>query len=329
MVNQEKRQEAIRLIHEGMKCKKIADITGYSYNTIINIKKEIEDSENNEENRKKILDLYDPKIPMSVIAEKLGITLRTVKKVIKSERTSEKPVIGNTRKQGRKKKPSPRDYMKARVLALLEIGFDRKQIPTILEVEPRDVEAMEKELHLTKQITKEQAELERQRRERNAIERRKIIKKAIKAGKEQNPSVVQTHLEYSKAKFKLGTLEEADVELLTDIMMQEPQYMTPANINFISTYYTRSDKPQSAIVFLNRCIHVSEGNVDRIEMLQIAKEDVEMQMKQKQAKRMLDYGAFSDKQIANETGLTETEVIRLKNAKQATKVAEGKDDGAR
>lgn len=204
-----------------------------------------------------------------------------------------------------------------KILALLRIGFTLKQIADILQLNIKYVSSRKNILIMRKQITQIKINKARKTREEEAENRRRIIDESLEEGKGLNTKIAQTQVEYCKAVAKLEQEEKEDIKLLSIAIQNNPELITLGNINFITTYFTRNNNMQDAIKFINGCMANSRDDKAKTDRLLKAKTAINLNMKRRDAIRMIKLGYMSIDAIVHETGLSMTEILELKGKMQS------------
>lgn len=171
-----------------------------------------------------------------------------------------------------------------KILLLYNLGFMLKEISQITELNWEYVFARKKILILRKQLTQTKIKNAKRDREKNAEDRRNRINKWVNnvGGQEEEKfdiEIFKMHIEYCKGNFYLGKLEEADINAIVRGMRVAPEYMTMGNINLITTFYTRENKHNLAIKFINDCLLYIDNDENKRKKLVKARDEISINMK--------------------------------------------------
>ena len=199
-----------------------------------------------------------------------------------------------------------------RILKLLNLGFEQKQIAKILDTSEYYINSRKKILVMRKQIKDPELKKLKNKREENARKRRQILEESMAAGEKLDIQKAKDHIEYCKAKIELGEEQAEDIKLLGLVIQHTPELITFSNINFIVSYFTKAEKLQDAVKFINICLANCKGDEEKTKKLFEAKKIINLNMKKRDAIRMLKLGYMPLGNIVEETGLSMKEILELK-----------------
>lgn len=172
-----------------------------------------------------------------------------------------------------------------RILTLLNIGFSITDITKIVGVSRKYIENRKKVLILRKQLTQIRINNSRRDKEKNAEDRRNRIDKWVdsvgwKDDGKFDIEILKTHIEYCKGNFSLGVLDEKDIKTIVRGMCVAPELMTMGNINLVTTFYTRENRHDLAIKFINDCLVYIDDNNKRHKLAN-ARDEINMNIRRK------------------------------------------------
>ena len=207
-----------------------------------------------------------------------------------------------------------------RILKLFELGFPQEKIANAIGASAGYVSNRKQALFLRKEISRTRIKNLRGKLETKAEKRREEITKRFREGQDVKIDTVKDHIEYTKAKFDIGEVEEKDIDLLSEVIKITLELITPGNVNLIITYYTREGDFNQAINFVNKCIAECGNSEQMLAKLTKAAKAIKLSEKKRNAKRMLEAGEYSLEVIAAETRLSTIEVIKLKKKMEGNAV---------
>ncbi len=248
--------------------------------------------------RKIIIDGLKQGLTYDEIAEE-GRTKRLTKKIvsdIKAQLVSEgsiteSEIIEAKEKRKRIKREENKDKEKPddeKIRKLDHLGFNTDQIGIIIGrgkwyiVKRRGV--MEKKGIINRKGIRTNTK----NRIPNAAKRLKQIERVISFKADLDDKIVQDQIDYEKAMAQLGETQLENIKLLARVIPMSSELVTPGNVNFVSTYLTRSNKVREALRFMDECIvTVNHEKDSMVRILNKGKEEIERHMKRQEEQAIL------------------------------------------
>jgi transposase len=150
----------------------------------------------------------------------------------------------------------------------------------------------------------------RSQRERQLIKNYQIAKACLQEGREIDSSTCAKFVSSCREMYQNNSLALEDIPLLRKAIEYNP--ITEYTMNFMLRVYISFNKNHDAIKFLNSCIGYLIEDPNLVELAKKTKATIIHCQKQKKAVEMLN-GGMPIEHVFRKVGLTESEVIELKN----------------
>ena len=204
-----------------------------------------------------------------------------VKLIIEGAITEEEFIEAREKRKQRREKEKKEQHVgpnDEEVLKLSKLGFDISQIIKIIVLSIYSITYIRMELKEKGKITAKEIRSAKKDREENAEKRTNYIRGMIGYTRNIDAKLVGKHIEYLKAKFKLGELTDYDIKLIRRVIPIDASLTTPTNVNFILTNLSRSGNYKQAMKFIDECMLAVGEDSKEYEKLKAAKMELKKKM---------------------------------------------------
>lgn len=131
-------------------------------------------------------------------------------------------------------------------------------------------------MHIKKRkITKARIKGAYQSRDKMSEKMREKVTLIVDFNEDIDTECIQEYIEYLKAKMELGNLGNADIRLLSRVLLMDAEFITLSNVSMVITYFTRKREHAKAVEFIDECMDTLEHTDNRQIVLRVAKQTIE------------------------------------------------------
>lgn len=172
-----------------------------------------------------------------------------------------------------------------RIFKLLELGFSIDEIAEVIDKDTMYVKSRAIKVMVQKRLTKKELNKAQVNKIKLAERRRNKIDKMASFKKDIDVTIIEEHIEYTKANFELGNVKDADVKSMGQAILLDTEFITLSNVQVVVTHYNRQNKPEQTISFLNNCMDMLDYDDNRRIVLDRARGVIDDNVKRRNQNR--------------------------------------------